>query len=39
MLRVHIFYYTEAILMRREHRNNAPTTIAFGLHHTGALSN
>jgi len=23
-----IFYYTEAILMRREHRNNAPTTPA-----------
>jgi len=33
------FYYTKAILMRREHRNNAPTTIAVGRHCTGALNN
>jgi len=28
------FYYTKAILMRREHRNNVPTIIAVGRHHT-----
>jgi len=43
MLRVytlpHIFYYTKAILMKRVHRNNSPTTTAFGLHHTVALNN
>jgi len=33
------FYYTKAMLMRREHRNNSPTTTAFGLYHTGALNN
>jgi len=33
------FYFTKAILMRREHRNNSPTTTAVGLHHTGALKN
>ena len=35
----HVFYYTKAILMRREHRNNAPTTNAVGRHHIGALNN
>jgi len=33
------FYYTKAMLMRREHRNNAPKTIAVGRHQTGALKN
>jgi len=33
------FYYTEAILMRRENRNNSPKTTAFGLYHTRALNN
>jgi len=31
------FYYTKTILVSREHLNNAPTTTAVGLHHTGAL--
>jgi len=31
----HVFYYTKAILVRRENRNNSPTTTAFGIHHTG----
>jgi len=33
------YYYKKALLSRRKHENNAPTTIAFGLHHTGALNN
>jgi len=33
------FYYTKATLIRREHRNNAPTTTAVGRHHTRALNN
>jgi len=33
------FYYTKAILVRRKHRNNALTTTAIGLHHTGTLNN
>jgi len=32
------FYYTKAILMRCEHRNNALTTTAVGHHHTEALN-
>jgi len=36
---VHIFYYTNAILMRRKYRHNSRTTTAFGLHHTGASNN
>jgi len=27
------------MLMRRDHRNNAPTTTAVVLHHAGALNN
>jgi len=33
------FYYTKAILMRRDYRSNAPTTVAAGRHHTGAFNN
>ena len=35
---VHTFFYytkTLAILMRREHQNNAPTSTAVGRHQTG----
>jgi len=43
MLRVYTvpthFLLDKAILMRREYRNNSPTTTTFGLHHTGALNN
>ena len=32
------FYHTKVTLMGHEHRNDAPTTTAVGLH-TGALNN
>jgi len=31
--------YIKAVLIRRQHRNNAPTTTAAGRCHTGALNN
>jgi len=41
LLHMHIFsfYYTKAMPMKHEHRNNALTTTAVGLHHKGALNN
>jgi len=39
-LHTHFFFLQhKTILMRCEHQNNAPTTAAVGLHHTGALNN
>jgi len=32
------FYHTKAILIRRKHRNNTPTTIAADQYHTAALN-